>query len=1083
MGIAVTRTKIRVPRRRADLLSRPRLDANFADLLDYPFTLISAPAGYGKTCLMIDLAHRASYPTCWYSLDPLDQDPKRFLAHFVHAIQLEFPDFGKPTLDLLNNLPDPLSPPDQFIATLVNDIYQAIPENFALFLDDFHLLGDQPQINGFISRFGQQMDENTHLVLASRERFNIPDLPLLIGRKLVKGIDQADLAFHPGELRDYFQETLQQSLSEQEAEEMIANTAGWITGLLLKKDNVNSPVPDQDKAASVTGADLDDYFADQVFEIQPAPVRALMLKTSLFDEFNTRFCQQVLGEPDGISWPEFLDALTERNLFVEQVEDNGIWVRYHHLFRDFLKRGFEQRHPGEMRRLLGRMVQIHLQDQHWEQAFVAARRLEDPRLMAEVIELAFGPLFHAGRIKLLADWLDTLPDEIYTLSPNMGLFKGILYTSLGNPKKGLEQLNTTLKNDSIRNNLTQYYRGLICRATTQRILGNCNEALNDLKIIYTQINGTKVCTNLLAEAQREAALCKNHLGNYIEAICLFKESLSSYKSINDINNSALVHSDLGCVLMAHGQLSQAEIHFSYSREIWTRLGNSTQLSIILNNLATLSLLTGNYEKSNELLGTAEKKSIQTHNSRIHSFIIGTKADLALFLSSFELAISTYLKAEEIADAVQEIFLLYYLQIAQSTCYRYQKEYTQSQNNLNKIYQTVSQVASKFELGLWHLEWGYTHLAQSMLDIAQAAFLVAQDIFAGVSKPYEQAKSLLGLCLVADARDKATHLAMHLDKLQNILAELETIHPLLPEFSQQREGILRIASRQPDSNGFHVILDQINRYRQQLPEFRRRIYPRTAIPSRSPGLDLKAFGEVSVRKDGKRVTASEWVHQKTVREILFYLLLHPNGVSRDQLGLIFWPNSSPSQFSCQFKNAIYRLRRAIGADRVLYHQETRTYTFNKASHYTFDVEEFQQALQLANYQIEDVYRLEYLRQGVSFYQHPLAPQLDGTWAEPIRRKLYLAYEKAQLELAAYDLNTGNYSNCKDICLSILEIEPCQEKACQLCMKAYANLDEIINVVRTFNNCKEKLHSLLNTKPRIDTISIYEQIMNIYPDKKN
>ena len=314
-----------------------------------------------------------------------------------------------------------------------------------IFLDDYHLLDDQPYINGFISHFGQQMDENTHLVMASRKLFNFPDLPLLIGRKLVKGVAQEDLAFQPQELQVYFQEKLQHPLSEKDSVEMIANTAGWITGLLLKKETKNSLVPEQSKAARVTGADLDDYFAEQVFEIQPAPVRAQMLRTSLFDEFSASFCQKVLGKPGEISWSEFLDTLTDHNLFVEQVEDNGVWVRYHHLFRDFLNREFEKDHTGDKQHILSRLVETHLESQNWEKAFDAARRLEDPQKMAEVIDLAFGPLFHTGRIKLLSDWLEILPEEGYLAYPNMGLFKGILYTSLGNPRKGLQQLSSSLE--------------------------------------------------------------------------------------------------------------------------------------------------------------------------------------------------------------------------------------------------------------------------------------------------------------------------------------------------------------------------------------------------------------------------------------------------------------------------------------------------------------------------------------------------------------------------------------------------------------------------------------------------------------
>ena len=119
MSVTVTRTKILVPKRRPDLLTRSRLISLLDDVLDYPFTLISAPAGYGKTSLMIDLAHRASHPACWFTIDSLDRDPKRFLAHFIHSIKLEFPNFGKPSLDLLENLNDPLVSPEQFVSTLI----------------------------------------------------------------------------------------------------------------------------------------------------------------------------------------------------------------------------------------------------------------------------------------------------------------------------------------------------------------------------------------------------------------------------------------------------------------------------------------------------------------------------------------------------------------------------------------------------------------------------------------------------------------------------------------------------------------------------------------------------------------------------------------------------------------------------------------------------------------------------------------------------------------------------------------------------------------------------------------------------
>jgi len=208
MSVTVTRTKILVPKRRSDLLSRSRLISVFDDVLDYPYTLISAPAGYGKTSLMIDLAHQASYPFCWYSIDPLDLDPNRFLTHFIHGIQIQFPDFGGATLSLLDNQTNLLQDPAQVVSILVNEIYNKISEHFVLFLDDFHLLNSDQGICSFISRFGQEMDDNTHLVMASRTLFDFPDLPLLIGRRMVKGIGFDELAFRAREIKSYYRQIL-----------------------------------------------------------------------------------------------------------------------------------------------------------------------------------------------------------------------------------------------------------------------------------------------------------------------------------------------------------------------------------------------------------------------------------------------------------------------------------------------------------------------------------------------------------------------------------------------------------------------------------------------------------------------------------------------------------------------------------------------------------------------------------------------------------------------------------------------------------------------------------------------------------
>ena len=1076
MSIPVTRTKICVPHRREILLSRPRLNTISADILDFPFTLISAPAGYGKTSLMIELAHQASHPVCWYSIDSLDKEPKRFLAHLIHAIIMEFPKFGKSSLDLLENLTDPLKTPDQFVRTLINDIYTSIQENFVIFLDDFHLLDDQPQINRFISQFGQQMDENTHLLISSRKLFNFPDLPLLIGRKQVKGIDQEDLAFQDNELREYFQEKLHKPISEKVSKEMIANTAGWITGLLLSKDRSKNLLPGQYKAAKVTGANLDSYFAEQVLLKQPVPIRTLMFQTSLFDAFNPTFCQEVLGEPVKVSWSDFIKALTDHNLFIEQVEDNGVWIRYHHLFRDYLRRELEKHHPEEKRETLCHLLDIYLESQDWERAFDAARQLDDPCTMAKVINLAFGSLFHSGRIKLLSDWLKILPEEGFHALPILYSLKGFVITELGNPTLGLSEINTALRNHQINSNLNLLSKSLVWRSTANRILGNYEDGIADSKKAIELISNETGFHLIKAEAFREIGLGFGRIGNNSEALEFLKKSFINYKVGNKLNNLTQVQMDIGHVLLNMGFIQEAKKNFLDSIPHWSSKGNNIQLSLLYNNLGFLSILAGDFIGADDWINMGEKHAVLASSRRTQAFITASRGDLAQSIKLFNKGLIFYNQAEILAEEINDSFLFVYIQIAKANCLRFLNDLTQSEDILLNLHDLISNRISKYELGLWHLEWGYFQLTQNSLVSAREDFQSAQEIFVGVGRPYEQAKSLLGLCLTLKDQGISGELTDYLSAFSKILIELESIQPLLPELSHHREGVIKLIKNYPIQESLEYCLTEIDRYLEGLPEIQKIVLPHIDTETEPPTLNIRGLGKISVHRAGNRITASEWIHQKTVREIFFYLLSHPQGVSKEQVGLTFWPESSPSQLSCQFKNAMYRLRRAVGAENILYNQETHSYKFNWDCQYTYDVRDFQESIKLAfNLPKLNNNRIDCLRQAVSIYKHPFAPQLDGIWVEPVRRKLFLDYERAQLEIAAFDFSRMNFSACRDTCLAILEIDPCQEKAYQLCMKAYSGLNNITEIHRLFNSCETNIYKILGIRPSNATINLYKELI--------
>ena len=213
MSYTITRTKVILPRRPRGLVHRQRLLNMLDDLLDYRLALIAAPAGYGKTTLLVDFAGQVEYPVCWLALDPLDNDLLRFITYFIAAIHECFPEFGGPSRSLVSNLGSGEIDQERVIRTVINDLYEHVSEHFALVLDDFHLIDHSPEINHFINRFAQEVDENCHLVIASRSLLSLPDLPLMVGRSQVKGLSFEELAFHPDEIQILYQLKYHQEMS------------------------------------------------------------------------------------------------------------------------------------------------------------------------------------------------------------------------------------------------------------------------------------------------------------------------------------------------------------------------------------------------------------------------------------------------------------------------------------------------------------------------------------------------------------------------------------------------------------------------------------------------------------------------------------------------------------------------------------------------------------------------------------------------------------------------------------------------------------------------------------------------------
>ncbi len=246
-------------------------------------------------------------------------------------------------------------------------------------------------------------------------------------------------------------------------------------------------------------------------------------------------------------------------------------------------------------------------------------------------------------------------------------------------------------------------------------------------------------------------------------------------------------------------------------------------------------------------------------------------------------------------------------------------------------------------------------------------------------------------------------------------------------------------------------------------------------SLSPTLDISGLGRAQVKRNGELISVPEWTKQKTVRELFFYLLSQPEGASREEICVVFWPDSEPEQLKKQFKNALYRLRRAVGKDSVLYHQPTRLYHFDRALDYRYDVEEFQSAAKQAEQEADPEIKIQALQRAADLYQGPFAAALEGIWAEPVRYRLYRCYERTMLALAELQLNRGLFGASLETSELLLQSVPSQEAAWRLAMRSHAAQGDRSGITLAFQQCRKALAQDLDAEPSGETCSLYQKLM--------
>jgi LuxR family transcriptional regulator, maltose regulon positive regulatory protein len=410
-------TKLYVPQPQPGGVLRPRLIERLNEDLHRKLTLISAPAGFGKTTLLSEWLAGNERPAAWLSLEAGESDVTRFLAYLLAALQKIEAHIGEGVLRALQSPQHP--PAESILTTLLNEI-ATVEENFVLVLDDYHVV-DARAVDDALAFLLEHLPPQAHLVIATREDPRLP-LARLRARGQLTELRAADLRFTPSEAAEFFSGVMGLDLSAESIAALDSRTEGWIAGLQLAAISMRAHKDAAGFIESFTGSHrfVLDYLVEEVLGQQTESVQAFLLCTSILDRLCGPLCDAVVPDRSATGQAT-LEYLERANLFLVPLDGERRWYRYHHLFAELLRQRLYQN--GD----LG-VAALHVRASEWfegqgleAEAIHHALVAEDFERAASLIELSWRAMDRSLQFATWLGWVEALPDEIVRARPVLGV--------------------------------------------------------------------------------------------------------------------------------------------------------------------------------------------------------------------------------------------------------------------------------------------------------------------------------------------------------------------------------------------------------------------------------------------------------------------------------------------------------------------------------------------------------------------------------------------------------------------------------------------------------------------------------------
>jgi len=642
-------TKLYIPPPPSNLVPRSSLIEILNQGINKKLTIISAPAGFGKTTLLSECVAQCGYPVAWYSLDEGDDDLARFIAYLVAALQSMYPKIdAKESFGAFSQS----SEIEYILAQLINQIAQSSTQA-VLVLDDYHEI-ESLEIDQAISFFVANMPANFHLVIATRTDPIFP-LSRLRSRGQLTELRADDMRFTPEEVVLFLSEGMGLSITPEDIIRLEIRTEGWIAGLQLAAISLQritkpSEISQFIEDFSSSNRYILDYLTDEVLQRRPVGTRDFLLQTSILNRFNASVCNAVTNRDDS---QKLLESLEASNLFLVPLDNQRIWYRYHHLFGDMLQARLLRSEPNIIPDLHQRASIAFETADLMSEAITHSLSAEDFNRAAQLTEQTFFDRMSRGEdFDTMMARLAALPDEIVRarlrlgvmyawmlsitlhldqveprlidietrfgdqlpadLQRQIGNIRAEVFRHNGDYQKSIEDSLQVLQSLPEEFSITdqQTYTGSVTSLAWSSVLAGDMESAHkwfeeSLKIGQHSITLHLLALYGLAYVYELSGQFQKAVETCLQGLDLIKET--PQKIDNEVPAAVYIHFRLGNLLRERNQLGEAEKHLIVGLELghkWNTVGDTMRDGYL--DLAKLRISQGNFQGALDSLSEADK---------------------------------------------------------------------------------------------------------------------------------------------------------------------------------------------------------------------------------------------------------------------------------------------------------------------------------------------------------------------------------------------------------------------------------------------------------------------------------------------